>query len=54
MNIQQRLEEIAAAIRAGANPNKFQKEMDQLLGTEMAERDSEAEAHWEESYRNGE
>lgn len=48
-----RLQEIAEEIKAGANPESFAKEMDRLLDTEMAARDEEAEAVWEESYRNG-
>jgi hypothetical protein len=51
---QERLAEIAAEIKKGANPRKFDKEIDQLLGTEMEERDPLVEAHWEESYRNKE
>lgn len=47
-----RLNEIAEAIKAGAKPEKFQKELDKLLGTEMEERDPTEEAHWEEDYRN--
>ena len=47
-----RLDEIGAAIQAGANPEKFQKELDRLLGTEMAERDPDEEVRWEEDYRN--
>ena len=52
ISIQTRLDEIAAAIKDGANPSKFQKEMDRLLDTEMEERDPVAEATWEETYRN--
>jgi hypothetical protein len=46
-NVKKRLDEIAAAIKAGANPEKFSAEMDRLLGTEMTERDHVAEATWE-------
>ena len=46
-----RLDEIAKAIEAGADPISFQGELDRLLGTEMEDRDHEAEAHWEETYR---
>jgi hypothetical protein len=52
-DVKKRLEEIAAAIAAGADPKKFDKEMDQLLGTELPERDAEAEERWENSYRRG-
>lgn len=54
VNIEQRLEEIGRAIELGADPNLFKTEIDQLLGTEMEERDELVEAHWEESYRNHE
>jgi hypothetical protein len=47
----ERLDEIAKAIEGGADPISFKEELDQLLGTEMQERDHEAEARWEESYR---
>jgi len=46
-----RLDEIAKAIEGGADPISFKEELDQLLNTEMQERDHEAEARWEESYR---
>jgi hypothetical protein len=49
-----RLDEIADAIKSGARPETFKGELDRLLGTEMDDRDAEAEAHWEEEYRNGE
>ncbi len=52
VDVRQRLAEIAAAIKAGANPKKFEKEMDQLLGTEMEERDRDTEERWEKSYRS--
>lgn len=52
LDVKDRLEEIAAAIRAGAPAARFQKEMDRLLGTEMEERDAFAEAAWEDAYRN--
>ncbi len=50
-DVKKRLDEIARAIAGGADPSKFEKEMDALLGTEMEERDHEAEATWEDSYR---
>ncbi len=46
-----RLEQIAAAIEGGASPDDFRLELDQLLGTEMEERDPIAEATWEDDYR---
>lgn len=46
-----RLDEIAKAIEDGAPAISFQEELDRILGTEMQERDHEAEARWEESYR---
>lgn len=49
-----RLDEIASAIKGGAKAETFRAEMDRLLGTEMESRDPEAEAHWEETYRNNE
>ena len=39
-----RLDEIAAAIKAGADPESFQKELDKLLDTELQPRDGFAEA----------
>ncbi len=52
LDVKKRLEEIAAAIKAGANPKKFDKEMDALLGTEMEERDRDVEERWENAYRD--
>lgn len=52
-DVKARLDEIAKAIAAGADPKQFDKEMDSLLGTEMEERDHETEERWEDSYRNG-
>jgi hypothetical protein len=54
IDVSQRLEEIGRAIEQGVDPSFFKAEMDQLLGTEMEERDELVEAHWEESYRNHE
>lgn len=51
VDVKKRLDEIATAIKGGAPAGKFQKELDKLLGTEMEERDHDAEARWEESYR---
>lgn len=53
-DVQKRLAEIAREIKAGAAPEKFKAETDRLLGTAMEDRDELVEAHWEESYRNGE
>lgn len=52
-NTAKRLDEIAVAIKKGAKPEKFQAEIDKLLGTELTERDEETEAAWEQGYRNG-
>lgn len=49
--IQNRLKEIAAAIAAGTPASKFDKELNKLLGTEMAPRNRKAEAAWEAAYR---
>jgi hypothetical protein len=51
VDVPKRLAEIAKLIKAGASPKKFEKEIDRLLGTEMEERDEEAEAKWENDYR---
>lgn len=50
-DVKKRLDEIAKLIRGGANPKKFEKEIDRLLGTELEERDEEAEEKWENEYR---
>lgn len=52
VDVQKRLEEIARLVKAGASPRKFEKEIDRLLGTEMEERDPDAEERWEKSYRS--
>jgi hypothetical protein len=52
--LETRLEAIAAQIAAGANPQAFQDELDELLGTSMVERDEVAEGVWESSYRTRE
>jgi hypothetical protein len=49
-----RLSEIAEMIRQGADPEAFKEELDDLLGTEMADRDPVADATWEEVYRDDE
>jgi len=49
--VRKRLDEIAKAIAGGADPEKFQKEMDRLLGTEMEEQDDEANERWERQHR---
>lgn len=46
-----RLDEIARLIAEGADAEEFDEEMNELLGTKMEERDHEAEASWEDSYR---
>ncbi len=51
VDIKKRIDEIGRLIKAGASPKKFEKELDQLLGTEMEERDVEAEEKWENEYR---
>ena len=51
-NVKARLDQIAAQLKAGAKPEKFQAELDRLLGTALEERDSLAEAVWEDDYRN--
>lgn len=43
---------IEKKIKAGASPEHFQKILDKLLDTEMAERDEETEAAWE-AKKNG-
>jgi hypothetical protein len=48
--LNKRLEEIAEAIKNGANPDKYTKELDILLGTEMEDRDRETEATWQAAY----
>ena len=50
-DVRKRLNEIAEAIKAGAEPNQFDKELDRLLNTEIPPRDHEAEAKWENDYR---
>lgn len=52
VDVKQRLAEIAAAIKAGASPKKFEKEIDRLIGTELEERDPDVEERWEKSYRS--
>ncbi len=52
-DVKKRLDEIAAAIKAGADPKKFEKEVDRLIGIPPElERDEEAEARWENEYRS--
>ncbi len=50
--VKTRLNEIAAAIKKGANPEKFSAELDALLGTQMEERCELGESTWEDEYRN--
>lgn len=47
-----RLAEIAILIKNGQKASKFQAEIDILLGTELAERNSDAEQVYED-YRRG-
>lgn len=51
MEPSERLAEIAALIKAGADPESFKNEIDKLLGTEVAERDEIADSVWEDEYR---
>jgi len=51
-DITARLDEIAALIKEGADPESFQKEIDRLLGTTMEERDEQLEAAWEDGYQS--
>ena len=51
VDVEKRLKEIAAELKRTGNYAKYEKEMDRLLGTEMEERDEEAEKRWEGSYR---
>lgn len=46
----QRLLDIATAIKNGQDPDSFQLELDQLLETEMEDRDPVAEAAWQADY----
>jgi hypothetical protein len=50
-DITARLDEIAALIKKGADPESFQKEIDKLLGTTMEDRDEQLEVAWEDGYR---
>jgi hypothetical protein len=47
---EKRLKEIAESIKKGAHIDEFKKEMDELLGTTMEERDRYSEATWESEY----
>jgi len=49
--VTRRLREIAEAIGRGASPVKFEREIDQLLGTGIPERDEAVDAAWEYSHR---
>jgi hypothetical protein len=51
IDITARLDEIAALIKKGADPERFQEEIDQLLGTTMEDRDPQLEAAWEDGYQ---
>ncbi len=53
LKVKNRLEKIALAIKAGVNPESFQEELDNILGTNMEARDQIAEATWESDYRDG-
>lgn len=50
-DITTRLDEIAALIKGGRDPEDFQAEMDKLLGTAMEDRDEQLEVAWEDGYR---
>jgi hypothetical protein len=53
IDVKKRLEEIAAAIKAGAPAKKFEKEVDRLIGIPPElERDEDAERKWENEYRS--
>lgn len=47
------LESIASKMKAGIDPEHFQKVLDDILDTEMGERNREVEEAWERSTRNG-
>jgi len=51
-DVRKRLDEIGRLIKAGAKPSTFEKELNRLLGTELEERDPDAEERWENLYRN--
>lgn len=40
------------AIKDGTPPEHFKPLLDKLLGTELAERDTDVEQRWENGYRN--
>ncbi len=42
---------VEQAIKNGTNPEHFTKLLDKLLGTEMAERNTEVEEAWENANR---
>ncbi len=50
---EQALGDIALRMTAGENPEHFQKVLDDILDTEMGERNREVEEAWERSTRNG-
>lgn len=50
--MESKLAKIADRMKAGVDPEAFQKELDALLGTEFEERDAVAEESWELAYRN--
>lgn len=53
-DVKRRLDEIAAAIKAGASYQKYEKELNQLIGIPPElERDEEVEEKWENEYRKG-
>jgi hypothetical protein len=41
---------IAKAIKAGASPEHFRPVLDEVLGTQLDERDPDLEQRWEDSY----
>lgn len=54
VDVRKRLDEIAKLIKGGQPYQKFEKEMDRLMGIpEELARDEEAEEKWEQEYRKG-
>lgn len=45
------MDTISHAIKAGVNPEHFKDTLDILLSTETEDRDRDAEAAWEDDYR---
>jgi len=51
LSVNEALEAVAAAIRSGCRPEHFKPVLDQLLGTELPERDRALESIWERGRR---